>query len=362
MKLQSFADPKIHHPHIDGLRGLAALLVLAVHLEVGPFHSLLAKSFVEAGARGVQLFFLISAFTLFRSLHGANRINGQIRVAFFIRRAFRILPLWWIATLVYALWEPYSVKEAIPTVLMYFGFIRYSPRVDVIPLGWSIFVEESFYLLLPWIAPLILSLKSAFGFVLLCILISAVWIKLGRFLGIPETNAFLALAPPSQWPALAGGIWLYFFTQQKSGFPYLTKWLSGWRLEVATIAALVLFVRSNFLIATLPMALVFLSAASGKGIFSWLTRRQWLQNFGICCYSIYLFHPLVIRMTAGPFQKALQLVGASLLPGEAQFLILFPLTALISLAIGTFSYRYLEYPSVRAGKWFIEKLKSLNVS
>ena len=108
---QTIADPAIHLPAIDGLRGIAVLMVLAVHtsqrvgnvgLEV--FRFPLIGEFINAGARGVELFFLLSAFTLFRSSRTKYSEESNPRRNFYIRRAFRILPLWWMAVTLYALW------------------------------------------------------------------------------------------------------------------------------------------------------------------------------------------------------------------------------------------------------------------
>ena len=71
---ESLADNSIYLPFIDGVRGVAVLLVLLVHTSQfvandiqGRFNFYLSELFVNWGARGVQLFFIVSAFTLFNS-------------------------------------------------------------------------------------------------------------------------------------------------------------------------------------------------------------------------------------------------------------------------------------------------------
>ena len=52
---------------------------------------------LQAGARGVQLFFMLSAFTLFASSKVRFARDRFPALNFYVRRAFRILPLWWAA-------------------------------------------------------------------------------------------------------------------------------------------------------------------------------------------------------------------------------------------------------------------------
>ncbi len=120
---QAIADPALHVPAIDGLRGIAVLMVLAVHTSqrvsnVGleAFHFSLIGEFVNAGARGVELFFLLSAFTLFRSSKAKYSEECNPRRNFYIRRAFRILPLWWMAVTLYALWGAEVLARVCQTI------------------------------------------------------------------------------------------------------------------------------------------------------------------------------------------------------------------------------------------------------
>ncbi len=355
MIVQSIADEKLHEVHIDGLRGLAALMVLAVHLEIGKFSSSFLRSFVDAGARGVQLFFLISAYTLFRSSKLKFHRDKYPRRNFFLRRAFRILPLWWISLIIFALIDGRSFHDCLPDFFMYFGFIRYIPGTDVIPLGWSIFVEETFYLFLPVIFAVVTNFRRATAFCLVMITVCAVWIKGGRRIGIPEDVYFLSLAPPAQWPALAGGICLYFLLESPTVKFFINHKWGNRVLQGVTLVAFLAFFRSNFLVATVSVALLFVSAASTHGFMARLARWKLLRSFGVCCYSIYLFHPLVVRWSAPLFQKLFLKWSSEPISGELQFLVIFPLTAFLCLLIGQVIFKWIEYPSVQLGKKLIRK-------
>src|SRR5438132_13213326 len=91
-------------PELESVRGIAVLLVFAFHTDSFvrfPFiesRSTLAQAFVRAGHTGVDLFFLLSAFLLslpfFAEAAGGRRV---VLREYFVRRALRILPLYFAA-------------------------------------------------------------------------------------------------------------------------------------------------------------------------------------------------------------------------------------------------------------------------
>jgi len=87
-------------PFIDALRGLAIFGVFIVHSSqsIDGLPRWLS-SLASQGARGVQLFFVISAFTLFLSLSTRRKNEKRPTLNFFIRRFFRIAPLFYAALL-----------------------------------------------------------------------------------------------------------------------------------------------------------------------------------------------------------------------------------------------------------------------
>src|SRR5919201_5629123 len=72
-----------HIPALDGLRGIAVLLVVSWHALRAP----------HAGALGVDLFFVLSGFLITSLLISEWRRSGSISLrAFYRRRALRLLP------------------------------------------------------------------------------------------------------------------------------------------------------------------------------------------------------------------------------------------------------------------------------
>src|SRR3954451_6600816 len=91
---------------IEGLRAAAALLVLVVHTSFASGFTLRsgAGPYTARGEVGVALFFLISGFLLYRPFVAAafEGRPGPRLGPYLIRRALRILPLYWVAlTVVY---------------------------------------------------------------------------------------------------------------------------------------------------------------------------------------------------------------------------------------------------------------------
>jgi len=156
-------------PELDGLRGLAILLVLVYHYTGGadahfsfwPRHILGALSI---GWSGVDLFFVLSGFLIGGILLDARNSPRYFR-AFYMRRVFRILPIYYVWTLLYGvlllyvLWRepgrfPLSLNDLsqVPLHLLFLQNIWFTrlffPSVWF-AVTWSLAVEEQFYLITP---------------------------------------------------------------------------------------------------------------------------------------------------------------------------------------------------------------------
>lgn len=81
------------YAYIDALRGIAIALVFVVHAGGRAGVDGVLNKVVSAGQYGVQLFFVISAFTIFLTLDRRKGREANLVQNFFIRRLFRILPV-----------------------------------------------------------------------------------------------------------------------------------------------------------------------------------------------------------------------------------------------------------------------------
>jgi peptidoglycan/LPS O-acetylase OafA/YrhL len=149
---------------LDGLRGLAALGVLVLHVwmfSYGDMHrppkGLLDFTLGELRL-GVQLFFVLSGFLIFRpfaaaALDGARRGPSLTRYA--IRRAARILPAYWLAVvasffLLRHLDHPMQVDPALLPVFFVFAQNHFEETIKHLdPPMWTLAIEVSFYATLP---------------------------------------------------------------------------------------------------------------------------------------------------------------------------------------------------------------------
>lgn len=161
---------------LDGLRGLAALGVLVLHVWMFSYgdSGKPPKGFLDFALGelrlGVQLFFVLSGFLIFRPyaaaiLEGAQRGPSLTRYA--IRRAARILPGYWLALgasflLLKHLDHPMQVDPAQLPVFLVFAqnhFLETIKHLD--PPMWTLAIEVSFYAALPVFG--LLALKLAGG-------------------------------------------------------------------------------------------------------------------------------------------------------------------------------------------------------
>ena len=133
--------------NLDVLRGIAILLVLGRHLQYFPL-------WTKVGWAGVDLFFVLSGFLISGLLFQEWKARGAIDFKrFYIRRAFKIYPAFYVLLLVTVL-----VNLAVPGIpshpvtgkamLAEIFFLQdYFPSVW--GQTWSLAVEEHFYILLP---------------------------------------------------------------------------------------------------------------------------------------------------------------------------------------------------------------------
>jgi peptidoglycan/LPS O-acetylase OafA/YrhL len=158
-------------PGLDGIRGIAVLLVVLVHLE----NIMADRWFTPAGGfLGVDLFFVLSGFLITALLLEEDDNNGEVRLgAFYVRRALRLLPALWVFLAVHLVFAahatkaPYTYERAV-------GLVRASALyvnnwyVNDDPLGrgygdlghlWSLAVEEQFYIVWPIMLIGLLSLR-----------------------------------------------------------------------------------------------------------------------------------------------------------------------------------------------------------
>jgi exopolysaccharide production protein ExoZ len=134
---------------IQYLRGLAALTVLISHTLQWPLQQM-SQTLLRSGRLGVEVFFVISGFII-TNMAGDGAFD---RTNFLKRRAWRIMPLYWGATLAVtalALLLPSLFRTTSPTALgvaeSLFFIPSEAPKAPLLGVGWTLDYEVFFYLL-----------------------------------------------------------------------------------------------------------------------------------------------------------------------------------------------------------------------
>lgn len=139
---------------IDAMRGIAALTIVFYHLSFLRLPLLLEEHILLARS-SLILFFIISSFTLYFSLDN-KRYEEKRFQKFYLRRLFRIAPLFYIMIIIYLIKDILILKTVPSTaeIAANFAFIfnLYPPYFEsIVTTGWTIGVEMLFYLILPLI-------------------------------------------------------------------------------------------------------------------------------------------------------------------------------------------------------------------
>lgn len=205
-------------PAFDGLRGVAILPVLLLHvgatsLPNGPLLFQLTR-----GWYGVDLFFVLSGFLITWILTGEMEATGTIDLKrFYGRRFLRLGPAYvsmLVAVLVGAILlrrpEVNDIPKVIPALLTYtynYQIAAGGPHFDILVVLWSLCVEEQFYLIWPTVLRKV-GLKRALPFCLIAIAsLSAYRIGLYTWLNWGH------LANPTG----DSSVWIYFATDTRIG-------------------------------------------------------------------------------------------------------------------------------------------------
>jgi peptidoglycan/LPS O-acetylase OafA/YrhL len=154
------ADSRGRQPELDGLRGVAILLVIAFHY-LEPLHRTaqgwlrIALAPARMGWIGVDLFFVLSGY-LIGSILMANRDSPTFFGTFYIRRFYRILPLYLVVVAGCFAVHQWFVRTSAPPLVQYLTFTQNfwmaakgQFGIGLLAITWSLAVEEQFYALLP---------------------------------------------------------------------------------------------------------------------------------------------------------------------------------------------------------------------
>lgn len=360
--------------HIDSIRGIAILMVVLVHTaqsvsDKGPVLTALC----DYGQMGVQLFFVASAFTLCQSWIGRAETSHRVR-NFWIRRFFRIAPIYYLGipvyfaveTLQYAIRtgdvvvpQQYSAANILANLMFVNGFVP-AANNNIVPGGWSIGTEMAFYALFP-AAMAIMSKRSALRkrnalliFIIVVLGSAAATVLAMSLTGMEiENNNFVYFNLAVQGPVFAVGV-LYFFMRLDRSWPTLSLVANSIGLLIGTGMSLWLW---HFGDARWFALIPTLSAVSFIFLFEALDGRKllnpaWLRQLGKWSFSIYLFHFIFAHKIVYALSPALvEAVGP-----QVALAIVFPATVACTAAIANVTERRIERPFIEFGRRAIQYL------
>lgn len=357
-----------YFPVVEGMRGVAVLLVLSGHVLflTHPEDSFSATVGRWNAAWGLVIFFTVSGFLLYRpflAARGSERTVGAITPRYLFRRAVRILPAYWVALTVLAIWP--GVNGAFgPHWWVDYGLLQvYTQTWAATGLGvaWTLCVELSFYLALPLLALFLQSRGARSGnrhglrwelgtlgllaagslvfaalvgantqlaYLAFTILGNFQWFFLGMFLAVVEVGAPAALSasrwflrrPALCWPAVALALAALLL-----GLPAETG-LSGTFVGILDDLAVAVLA-----IGLMGPAVLSDSQPLNRAIFA----NRALLFVGTVSYGIYLWHlPILEKIINSPHYGAFRypVIETALLAGGS------------AIALGAASWYLIEKP------------------
>ena len=348
---------------IDGLRGISSIFVFMSHsllswryffVDGGWINSTplaifdkninekLAIGFLSLGGLGVSFFFMITGFLFFDQL---IRNKGKINfINFFIKRFFRIAPLYYFVILIVfiivfctGVVEFPNFKKEINAFLSWitFGFSNIRTISSLIPSSlivagvfWTLAIEWKFYACIPILSLFTRTRMTTILFVFLGIIITIVLFYLGKIVDIRLYITFL-------FGMLASLIVNNYLVPLKTSI-FNSPIISTFIFLLFFVAVFKIQFEYSSLIFQSLLGLIFIFIANNNSIFGVLKSRIFIA-LGKLSYSIYLLHGLVLFLINGVFMK------------NGNYLLNSILSILLTLVFSVFTYYFIERIGINFG-------------
>jgi peptidoglycan/LPS O-acetylase OafA/YrhL len=355
--------------HIDLLRGVAVILVVITHVALTDLNiSEVSRARLIFGQLGVQLFFFLSAYTLCRSMN-VRREQNYIR-NFYIRRFFRIAPLYYTGIVLYSLvahipalnlggplskTEFYTAGNILLNLSFLHSFVS-SAYNSIVPGGWSIGTEMLFYLMFPALFLLYGKIKNP-GLLYLIPVIAFILANIymvAEYQAVEDavfTDHFYFAFLLNQLPVFALGI-SYFFLERTT--PLKISPL----ISMAAFLLLfgVAFLLSRKLAHNINLT-IFIAGISFGFLFNFFKRANFhlplLHRIGQLSFSIYIFHFLF----AYPLAYKISTLISGTLNATTVLVINFIVSLSLSAVVAMLSEKFIEKPGINLGKKLIKNLE-----
>jgi peptidoglycan/LPS O-acetylase OafA/YrhL len=366
-------------PELDGLRGLAILLVLIWHLGCDAISAVGHRwlfYLIDAGSlfwSGVDLFFVLSGFLIGGILLDARKSPNYFK-AFYARRVFRIIPIYAVVVGAFYLCIAAGVPQRIaggdwlfgPTVPWY-SFAAFTQNIGFgiggpnfaywLAATWSLAVEEQFYLVLPaviWFAS-----ERWLPYVLGSAILAAPLLRL--FLNLSYSHGKIAsfTLMPCRADALLLGVAAAILVRNRSMWESLKiqrrRLVAVWIALLAGLPFFILFKAADPLksfwiltaglswLAFFYLGLVLLALIYSDSWLGGALRTSWLRALGTISYAVYLLHWPVLGLTFMIFRHKRPWAETSAERGLVLLALAF------TIAIASLSWTIFEKPLLKIG-------------
>lgn len=305
-------------PQLDGIRAIAALLVMAYHARVPAF---------LGGFLGVDMFFVLSGFLITSILMREYGRSGRIDIKrFYLYRFSRLLPpliilivfYLSVASLVWPDYPAHYFDSAISLAYLSDYFYAYYKSPFYLVHTWSLSVEEHFYLIWPLVFCLLMKRGKRWAvlFTFLLYVLATIW-RIDQFGGYGEgwSSAYYRFDTRVSGLMLGSFLAVVFLNMVVSRvvfylfLPLLI--FAGFSIYSLRWGDSVSAQLGMFIVEIATLCLIVLSVHSSKWV-SFLKMRL-LVYLGKLSYGLYLFHyPIMFYMRQEYSWKETFLVGSLL--------------------------------------------------
>jgi peptidoglycan/LPS O-acetylase OafA/YrhL len=320
---------------LDGLRGISIALVVTAHV-YDPiwtyFHG------------AVVLFFVLSGFLITTLLLREQHNTGGISVTgFYVRRIFRILPLYYVCLIGYTILilglhlngGESTFRRDLPLYLTYNNEFEHGSTFGH---TWSLAVQEKYYLVWPVIAfavPFLARRRLALAAALTASSFIAAWTP---WSGLNYFGLYSAI--------LVGCVTAILMHDRATFDRVAVVSKSSWSLAALTayvlaVALIPSATARNQAVALITAVLIVATLSGNRWLAAGLS-RPWLTYIGTRSYAIYLIHPIVknfvdLGLASGSHNVAVELIRYGAVLG-------------ISLLVAEVTYRLIEQPMIQLGR------------
>jgi len=351
---------------LDGIRGIAILLVLGAHFGAPVCPPGIVHEIFEFGWTGVDLFFVLSGLLITGILLDSKGRPDYFR-RFYLRRVFRIFPIYYTFLILFFHVVP-VIAHATGRLAgfdygragegWYWSYLSnwHDPADPKRPLGhfWSLSIEEQFYIVWPLVVYLIPTRVLKYVCVGLAVLSPALRL-VAAYTGV--SGAVLYRTTPFRLEGLALGALLALAARDET-LQELLPTLRRWAWPVAAVALTVVVIRYGTRDRNVPMAMYGYASVAVLcwTLVSWATsqtsvasrtvgylRNSWLVRFGKYSYGLYVWHLPIAEVVHGravaaraQFGMTWSLVPIALIVGIA-----------VSYGVALLSWKLIEEPCAR---------------